>query len=98
MLVRPFVPDADAIVLEVFDVGTALQEPQQFVDDGFQVTLLGGDQRESLRQIEAHLVAEHTGRAGAGAVGFLRAMIEHVLHQIEVLAHVEGRIIAAVID
>ena len=82
ILVRPFIPDADPILLEVFGVGAALQKPQQFVDDGFQVALLGGDQREALRQIEAHLVAEHADGAGAGAVGFFRAVVQHVLHQI----------------
>jgi hypothetical protein len=30
--------------------------------------LLGGQQREAVGEIEAHLVAEHGQRAGAGAV------------------------------
>ena len=88
VLVRPFVPDTDAVFLQIFGIGAALQKPQQFVDDGLQVALLGGDQRETLRQIEAHLVAEHAGGAGAGAVGFCGAVVQHVLHQVEVLAHV----------
>ncbi len=37
---------------------------------------------KALREIEAHLVAEHADRAGAGAVGFFRAVVEHVLHQV----------------
>ena len=82
VLVRPFVPDADPVFLEVFGVGAALQEPQQFMDDGFQVAFLGSDQREALCKIEAHLVAEHAGGAGAGAVGFFCALVEDVLHQI----------------
>jgi len=52
------------------------------VDDGFHVALLGSHQRKALSKIEAHLVAEHTGRPGAGAVGFFCAVIEHVLHQV----------------
>ena len=87
LLVRPFVPDRHAVFLEVADVGVALQEPQQFVDDGLQVAFLGGDQREALCEVEAHLVAEHADRAGAGAVGFFRAVFQHVLHEIEIGSH-----------
>ena len=63
------------------------QEPEQLVDDRLQVQLLGGDQREALGEVEAHLMAEHRERAGAGAVALLHAVGEHVLHQIEILAH-----------
>ena len=82
VFIRPFVPDADPILLEVLGVGAALQKPQQFMDDGFQVAFLGSDQRETLCEVEAHLVAEDAGGAGAGAVGFFRSVIEDVLHQI----------------
>ena len=33
--VCPFVPNAHSVVLEVLDVGVAVQKPQEFVDDGF---------------------------------------------------------------
>ena len=68
ILVRPFVPNADLVVLEIGDVGVALQEPQQFDDDRAQVQLLGGDEREAVGKVEAHLVAEDAQRADAGAV------------------------------
>ena len=87
VLVRPLVPDRDAILFEIFGIGAALQKPQQFVDDGFQVALLGGDQREALGEIKTHLVTEHAGGAGAGAVGFMGAVFQHVLHQGEIGAH-----------
>ena len=50
-----------------------------------QVHLLGGDQREALAQVEAHLVAEHAARAGAGAVGLGDAVVAHVAHEVFVL-------------
>ena len=37
VLVRPFVPNPYAVFLQIFHVGIALQEPEQFVDDGPQV-------------------------------------------------------------
>jgi hypothetical protein len=36
-LVRPVVPNGDAMLVEIFDVGVAGEEPQQLVDDGFEV-------------------------------------------------------------
>ena len=75
------------MLAQVGDVGLAAQEPQQLVDDRAQVQLLGGDQRKALRQVEAHLPAEHAAGAGAGAVGFFAAVLEHVLQQVEVLLH-----------
>src|SRR5690606_32087389 len=57
------------------------------VDDRAQVQLLGGDQRKALAQVEAHLPAEHAAGAGAGAVGLVRPVFEHVAQQVEVLLH-----------
>src|SRR3546814_8886218 len=67
-LVGPFVPDADLVLLEVRDVGVALQEPEQLDDDRAQVQLLGGEEREASLQVESHLVAEDRKGADAGAV------------------------------
>ena len=50
-----------------------------------QVQLLGGQQREALGQVEAHLPAEHAQRAGAGAVAALDAVGQDVGQQGEVL-------------
>ena len=69
------------------DVGVAAQEPEQLVDDGLQVHLLGGDEREAGGQIEAHLMPEHAERAGAGAIGLANALGAHATHEVEVLLH-----------
>jgi len=84
----PFVPDTDAVFLQVADVGVALQEPQQFVDDRLEVHLFGGDKGEALSQIKPHLVTEHTEGAGAGAIPFLDAFAAHMGEQLKVLLHV----------
>ena len=49
--------------------------------------LLGGDEREALGQVEAHLVAEHAAGAGAGAVGLLHPGVEDALEEVEVRLH-----------
>jgi len=71
-----------AVFLQVSDVGVALQKPDQLVHDRFQMQLLGGDQRKTFVEIEAHLPAEHAARAGAGAIGFFRAVFQHMAKQV----------------
>jgi hypothetical protein len=51
------------------------------------VQLLSGGEREPGAKIEAHLVAEHRHRAGAGAVALLHAVRKHMFHQFEILTH-----------
>ena len=63
------------------------EEPQQFVDDRFEMQLLGGDQRKPGGEIEAHLMAEHRQRAGAGPVVLFSTVGEDALHQLVVLQH-----------
>ena len=78
VFVGPLVPDGDAVVAQVPDIRLAPEEPQQLVNDGFQVQFLGGQHGEVPAQVETHLVAEHAQGAGAGAVGFPCAPVAHV--------------------
>ena len=87
VFVRPFVPDGHAVVLEILDVGIPGDEPEEFMNDGLEVDLLGGQQRETGAEIEPHLVAEHALRADTGAVGLHRAVGADMSQQIEILLH-----------
>ena len=75
----PFVPYPYAVFLQVFHVCVSFQEPQQFIDDGLQVQFLGGEQGESVFQVEAHLVSEHADGARACAVVLFHALIQYPL-------------------
>ncbi|MNR30540.1 hypothetical protein D3C85_1480030 [compost metagenome] len=55
------------------------------------MALLGGHQRKTGGEIEAHLVAEYRTGTGAGAVGLVGAVRQHVLHQVEILFHGNAR-------
>ena len=68
VFVGPLVPNADAVVLEVLDVGVALQKPQQLVDDRTQVQLFGGQHRKAFLQIKTHLVAKTPDGTGSCTV------------------------------
>jgi hypothetical protein len=48
---------------------------------------LGREQRKSCVQIETQLRAEEAKGAGTGAIALARSVFQHLLHQIEVLAH-----------
>ena len=52
--------------------------------------LFGGEQGEALGEVEAHLVAEYGTGADAGTVGFVGAVAEDVLHEVEVGLHGVG--------
>ncbi len=50
----------------------------------FVCTFLVVSSGKAPREIEAHLVAEHRQRAGAGAVVLAVTVVAHVAHEIEV--------------
>ncbi len=83
----PFIPDAYATLLQPFCIVVAPQKPQEFNKNTLGMQFFGGNQREPLRQIETHLVAENRACACAGAVGFQCAVFIHVAHEIFVLLH-----------
>ncbi len=49
--------------------------------------LLGGDKREALREVEAHLMAEHAQCAHAGAVLLPGAFVEDALEEVVIGLH-----------
>ena len=87
VFVGPFVPDAHAVFLQIAHIGVAFEEPEQLVDDAFQVQLFGGYERKAFAEIKAHLVSKAGDRARTGAVIFFDALFEYVAHEVEVLLH-----------
>jgi len=47
VFISPLIPDRDAVVVEIANVRVAAQEPEQLVDDRFDVQLFRGEQRKS---------------------------------------------------
>ena len=85
---RPLIPYTHPVLLEILHVGVAMQEPQKFVNNRFEVQFFGGDQGEALAEVEAHLIAEDAASAGAGAVAFIHTMVEDMLKEVEILFHI----------
>ena len=57
--------------------------------------LFGGQQREAVVEMEAHLVAEHAAGAGSCTVLFLNTIVEHILQKVKILFH---KVIGALIS
>src|ERR1700730_12576350 len=52
LLVRPFVPDGDAVLAQPRDIRISPEKPQQLVDYRTQMNLLRGDERKAIAEIE----------------------------------------------
>ena len=83
----PLVPYAYAMLLQVFHVGVALKEPQQLIDNGLQMQLLGREQREAVVKIVSALCSKDAQRACAGAVSLLRTFSQDSVEDVEILFH-----------
>ena len=70
VLIGPFVPNGDAMVLEILHVRISGDKPQELVDDRLQVHFFCRKEGKAFRQVEPHLITEHALRARAGAVLF----------------------------
>ena len=77
--VRPVVPNPDAIVLQVLDVGVPLKEPKQLMDDGPEVEFLGGQHWKALAQVKPHLVTKTPQSASPRAVFAFHPFVQKVI-------------------
>jgi len=87
VLVGPFIPDTDAVFLEIGDIGITLQEPEQFVDDRLQVQPFRGDDRKAVGEVESHLMPEDRTRARARAIAAVAASLQNVTEEVVILVH-----------
>ena len=87
VLISPGIPDVDVVVDQVLDVGATLEEPEHLNGQALEVDLLGGNQRESGLQVEAHLMAKHGSCTRPGTIGFLESIVPYVAKEIEILLH-----------
>ena len=62
------------MLLQVFYVCVAFQEPEQFVDDRLEMEFLGGQQRKTVFEVITRLGAEDTDGSSAGTVAFLSCL------------------------
>lgn len=87
VLIRPRVPNLDAILLQIGDIRIARDEPEKFMDDRFAVQLLGRDHGKTVREVKAHLMAEHAARPRPRSVPPVNAVVHNVSEKVEILAH-----------
>ena len=80
--VSPFVPNGHSLLLQRLYVRFAADEPEQLLDDGELVNLLGRDEREALGKIIPDLAPKKALGASAGAVALEDAMFKDLPKQV----------------
>ena len=88
IFIRPFIPNGNVVVFQVFDVGIAFEKPKQLMNNRAQMQFFGSQQRKAFTQIKTHLVTKHGTRAGAGTVGFVDTIVENMAHKVVIGFHV----------
>ena len=87
IFIGPLIPYAHSVVLQIFNIGVACQEPQQLVYNRLQVQLFGCEQGETLLQVKTHLITKGTDSTRSGTVVFACTIVENVLQEVEILFH-----------
>ena len=87
--VRPFIPDRNAVLAQIADIGVAAQKPEQFVDDRSQVQLLRRENGNGFAQIETCLRSEDRERPHTRPITARLAVFPDQTEQIVILAHDE---------
>ena len=76
LLVGPFVPDRDSLLLKVADVGVAAQKPEELMNDRFEMQLFRREKRKAVAQIEAGLCTENRERARSSSVAARPSLLQ----------------------
>src|SRR5205807_6426361 len=85
--------DRDALLIEITNVGVAAQKPEQFVNDRFDVELLGCQKRKSRAcgtQIKTCLRPKDRQCACAGAIGAGLTFFKDEPEKIVILPHAKS--------
>ena len=82
ILISPLVPDADTVFLEVFHVGIAFQEPEQFVDDTLQMEFFRGQQGEPIVEVITTLGTKDADGTCSCTVTFLSAFCQDAVEDV----------------
>nr|AIF08149.1 hypothetical protein [uncultured marine group II/III euryarchaeote KM3_27_D02] len=90
VLIRPRVPDADIVLLEVANVGCARDKPEQFVDDTWPVNPLCGDRWKASSEVVSHLMSEDREGPSSSPIATLNTLAEDGLDEVQILVHADA--------
>src|SRR4051812_20498097 len=89
--IGPFIPNGDAMFVERFHISLSPKKPEELMDNGFEVQLLGGENREPVLQGKAGLCAKDRVGAGASPIFFKLAVCQNQTQEVEILNHIRFR-------
>ncbi len=87
MVISPLIPYVHVMILQILYVRTALQKPEQLVDDEVERNFLRGHEWKSSSKVKAHLMTKEAVGPRASTVVFVDTVIAHETHEIQVLFH-----------
>ena len=87
VFVCPFVPYGHLVILQILYIGISRNEPEEFVDNGLQMHLLGGKERKTLLEIEAHLITEDALGTYTCTVCLDGTVFSYMAEKVKVLLH-----------
>src|SRR6185503_6001254 len=85
--IGPLVPDGYLVLVQIFHVRVAIQKPEKFKDDRFEVEFFGREQRETICQRKPGLCSENRVGASTRAVRFILPLLKNQAQQLEILNH-----------
>ena len=77
------------MLIQVANVGLAVQKPKQLVDDRFEMELLGRQKGETLTQIESRLCPEDRQCAGSSSIAARYPLLQDEAKKIVILPHLQ---------
>ena len=75
MLKRPFIPNINPVTYEVRNIGIPLEKPEQFVDNTFEMNLLGSEERKAFAKVATKLVTKNAPGTGTSAITFIGTIL-----------------------
>ena len=88
VFIGPFIPNGNTVFFQLADIGVTGKEPEQFVDNGFQMKFLGGDQRKSVGHRVTRLQTETGQCSRACPVTGCDTLFQYGAEQLVVLLQV----------
>jgi hypothetical protein len=89
VFIGPFVPNGDTVIIQKANVGLAAQKPKQFVDDRFEMELLGRQKGKAFAQIKSGLGTEDRQCAGSSPIAARYSFLQDEAKKIVILPHLQ---------
>jgi len=87
---RPNIPNVNVVLMKILHARTSRKEPEKLIHHSLERSLHAArrDQRKSIIHIKTHLIPAHRDIPDLLRVGLLLPVLQNMIHQFQILAHV----------